>query len=151
MWIPEEVFKTILKSVPRVTVDLIIVRPSGKGFALEFLLAKRKQRPSVGQWFIPGGSILKGERIQKAVRRQLKREMGLTAEKILFVGAMDFFGVNDMNIRYHSVMLLHMVYVEADSKTNPNRENGSVKWFSKINPHWRKTVREALAMAGFTQ
>ena len=61
----------IIDSTPLVSVDLIIKNPNK-----EILLGKRVNRPAQGYWFVPGGRILKNEKILDALKRVSKTEIG---------------------------------------------------------------------------
>lgn len=44
------------------------------------LLVKRKNEPSRGQWSLPGGRIEVGERIEEALKREIKEELKVKIE-----------------------------------------------------------------------
>ena len=67
----KEVFKTIVKNTPLVSIDLCIVC-DGK-----ILLGKRKNDPLKGLFFTPGGSVLKNEPHVDCLKRVAKSELGL--------------------------------------------------------------------------
>lgn len=69
-WIPEEKWTTIVKCVPLVSVDLIVAYDGG------ILLGLRENEPAKGEWFVPGGTVLKNERLEEAVQRVARTEIG---------------------------------------------------------------------------
>jgi 8-oxo-dGTP pyrophosphatase MutT (NUDIX family) len=71
-WLPKPEFDSIFRRVPRLCVEVVIVRP-GRGV----LLTLRDIPPNVGAWHIPGGTVLFGERLHDAVRRVALDELGL--------------------------------------------------------------------------
>lgn len=75
------VFDLIQKSIPIVCVDLVIIR-NIRSNKPEVLLVKRKIYPEAGRWCVIGGRVLKGETLAGAIRRQAKRELGLTVSVI---------------------------------------------------------------------
>jgi colanic acid biosynthesis protein WcaH len=67
-----EQFRSIVQLTPLVSIDLLIVDPSG-----HFLLGLRNNQPAKGYWFVPGGIIFKGEKLEEAFTRILAVETGL--------------------------------------------------------------------------
>lgn len=65
-------FLAVVDRAPLVSVDLVLVR-DGR----EVLLGLRKNRPAQGCWFVPGGRILKNEKIADALIRVASGELGL--------------------------------------------------------------------------
>jgi hypothetical protein len=65
-----EDFLHVVHGSPLVSIDLIARRPDGA-----VLLGYRRNRPAQGFWFVPGGRILKGERMAEALVRILWREL----------------------------------------------------------------------------
>lgn len=67
--IPTDEYGTIVKHVPIISVDLLVHHNGG------LVLGKRKNEPAKGEWFVPGGSVLKGETRQQAVHRVAEEEL----------------------------------------------------------------------------
>src|SRR3990167_6128730 len=70
-WIPEREYRRIERIMPIACVDLIIRRGSG------VLLVKRACEPFRGKWWVPGGRLMRGERVSAAIRRIARQEVGL--------------------------------------------------------------------------
>ena len=68
--IPSAEWKTIVTNVPLVSVDLIVEHDGG------VLLGKRENEPAKGEWFVPGGTVLKNESRVDAVHRVADEELG---------------------------------------------------------------------------
>jgi ADP-ribose pyrophosphatase YjhB (NUDIX family) len=68
---------------PRVGVGAVIVDGA------RVLLVKRGQPPSQGKWSIPGGLIHLGERLEDAVRREIREECGLGVRLLGVCGVID--------------------------------------------------------------
>ena len=68
--IPPEQWETIVANVPLVSVDLIVEYDGG------VLLGKRQNEPAKGEWFVPGGTVLKNESRVDAVHRVAAEELG---------------------------------------------------------------------------
>ena len=70
-WLEKEDYQKMLRSMPVVSIDLIINDEDGR-----ILLGKRNNRPAANHWFVPGGRLFKGEDIPAAVRRISSQELG---------------------------------------------------------------------------
>lgn len=68
--IPPEEWRAIVENVPLVSVDLVVEYDGG------ILLGKRENEPVKGEWFVPGGTVLKNERRVDAVHRVSREELG---------------------------------------------------------------------------
>jgi colanic acid biosynthesis protein WcaH len=84
-WIPPEAWKTVVDSVPLVSVDLIIKYEGG------VLLGLRENEPAKGEWFVPGGTVLKNERLTEAVHRVAEMEVGCDVEIQEQLGVFEHF------------------------------------------------------------
>ena len=84
-WIPAEKWKVIMDNVPIVSVDLIVKRDGG------VLLGLRENEPAKGEWFVPGGTVLKNERLVEAVQRVSRTELGCGVEIIDRLGVYEHF------------------------------------------------------------
>jgi colanic acid biosynthesis protein WcaH len=63
-------YSTIAANVPVVSVDLLVHHNGG------LLLGKRTNKPAKGEYFVPGGTVLKGEGRREAVHRVATAELG---------------------------------------------------------------------------
>src|ERR1700752_4224955 len=81
-------FHTVVRLAPLVSIDLIIRNPRG-----EVLLGLRNNEPAKGFYFVPGGIVLKHERLREAFARILKREINYdaTLEDARLLGAYEHF------------------------------------------------------------
>ena len=87
-------------SQPIVGVGAIITQ-DGK-----ILLAKRGSEPGKGKWSVPGGLVELGEKLSRAVIREVKEETNLDVEVIHLVDAVDNI-IRDPNrkIQFHFVII----------------------------------------------
>jgi colanic acid biosynthesis protein WcaH len=69
--IPEDDWRTVVRAVPIVSVDLIVRHDGG------VVLGKRSNAPARGTWFVPGGRVRKDERLDDAVHRIAETELGV--------------------------------------------------------------------------
>lgn len=68
--IPSEDWAKIVANVPIVSVDLVIEHDGG------VVLGKRENEPAKGEWFVPGGTVLKNESRTDAAHRVAIEELG---------------------------------------------------------------------------
>jgi colanic acid biosynthesis protein WcaH len=125
---PEE-FLRIVDATPLVSIDLIIRNERG-----EVLLGQRLNRPARDFWFVPGGRIWKNERVNEALRRISKREIGVTIDQARLIGAFDhiyednFLGAPDVNTHY--VVLGFEAHLSSSAKLVGDDQHGELKWWS---------------------
>lgn len=114
-----QTFIDIVKATPLVSVDILLVR-GGK----DILLGLRNNRPAQGYWFVPGGRILKNEKIEQALVRIAEKELGIAAlldnEDLqpVFHGAYEHMYddcfAGDIGVSTHYVVLAYKIEVPAD-------------------------------------
>lgn len=71
MFLSKQRFSQVIESTPLVSIDLVIEDESG-----QILLGERLNRPAQGFWFVPGGRILKNEKLADAFVRLTTEELG---------------------------------------------------------------------------
>lgn len=92
-WIDEENWRTIVEHVPIVSVDLVVFHDDA------VLLGTRENEPAKGEWFVPGGRVLKNERRTDAVRRVAREELGTEVEIVESLGTFEhFYEVADVDV-----------------------------------------------------
>lgn len=79
-WISDDEWATIVRNVPIVSVDLVVLIDDG------VVLAKRTNEPAKGEWFVTGGRVRKGERLEGAVHRVAEEELGIEVEIVESLG-----------------------------------------------------------------
>lgn len=84
-WIPAEEWEVIVANVPIVSVDLVVKHEGG------VLLGLRENEPAKGKWFVPGGTVLKNERLVDAVQRVARMELGCEVEIVERLGTYEHF------------------------------------------------------------
>lgn len=129
MIIREEIFKTIVKNTPLVSVDLCIVHD------MEILLGKRKNNPLKGFFFTPGGIILKNETHLNCLKRILRSELGLIIDNLgeaELMGVWDHFYDNSVfgeEISTHYVNLPYYIYCEKRPAVFLDDQHDAFEWF----------------------
>jgi ADP-ribose pyrophosphatase YjhB (NUDIX family) len=128
-FLPAEIHKICLDSVPIVSVDVVIINNQLD----KTLLFKRKSKPLDGIFYTLGGRVLKNESIVDTAIRKLKEEAGITIpKKDLFLGGImeEFFedsiyqgvGTHNVNI-FFGYIASQNVIIQIDS------QHSQVQWF----------------------
>lgn len=145
MEIPKDKYKYILEYMPVVCVDLVIVY-NGKVF-----MAKRVNEPAKNQWFLPGGRILKNERLQDAVIRKAKEEVGLDVKiiKPLIFGEtiFDESSIEGVVSGTHTINVSYLVEASGDNVILDG-QNSEHKWVDRIDESWHPYVKKVLTSSG---
>lgn len=84
--------RSVIRLAPLVAVDLVIRNAKN-----EALLGLRNNEPAKGYYFVPGGMILKNERLGNAFARILQNETGFSAslEDARLLGTFEHFYENN--------------------------------------------------------
>jgi colanic acid biosynthesis protein WcaH len=122
----------VVADTPLVAIDLILERPDG-----QVLMGMRTNRPAQGFWFVPGGRVLKGERLADALGRVVRRELGDAAPVVgwQFVAPYEHFYednfLNAPGIGTHYVVLAHRLVLADDSfMPQPDDQHEELRWFT---------------------
>lgn len=96
------------------------------------LLTKRAIDPQKGFWDLPGGFIEEGESPERALRREMKEELGVEiAIGKLFDIVMDWYLFQEVKF---STLNLYYFAVLRSKKLIPGDDISEAKWFSLENP-----------------
>ena len=72
----------------------------------DLLLIKRGAQPGLGKWSIPGGLVELGEKVEDAMKRETREEVGLDVEPIRLMDAFDSIITDGKGrIQYHFVVV----------------------------------------------
>jgi colanic acid biosynthesis protein WcaH len=128
----DERWLQIVADAPLVAIDLILQRADGR-----VLLGKRANRPAQGFWFVPGGRVLKGERLADALVRIARRELGaaVPVESWQFVAPFEhFYDDNFLNapgIGTQYVVLAHRLTLPDDAFVpQADDQHEELRWFT---------------------
>lgn len=129
MFLAKEVFETVIKSTPLVSIDLVVNNAEG-----QVLLGLRNNRPAQGFWFVPGGRILKDESMADAFARLCRQELGINRAitEANFVGPYQHFYndcVFNVNISTHYVVLAYEIVVDVNELVLPKEQHNEYRWF----------------------
>lgn len=72
----------------------------------QVLLVQRGRQPAYGKWSLPGGLVEVGESLARAVRREVREEVGLNVRVVDLVAALDrVIRIGEEQVEYHYVLL----------------------------------------------
>ncbi len=110
---------------PALTVDIVLFAMYQQ--QLQVLLIKRADAPFVGKWALPGGFVDMDETIDKAARRELEEETGLTK---VFLEQLYTFGAVNRDPRDRVVSVAHFALINRDNHQIKSGSDASdAKWF----------------------
>lgn len=139
-FIPERLYRKIVNCMPIAGVDVIVEYHGG------LLMVKRKEEPSKGKWWFPGGRILKYEHPEKTALRKIMEETGLKGKVIRLLGVYTTNLQRWPGIYHYSV---HLVYhVKANGKVKLNKTSSEWQIFKKIQKNWHKEFRRLVKESG---
>jgi colanic acid biosynthesis protein WcaH len=125
----KEIFKTVVKNTPLVSIDLCIVWDE------KILLGKRKNEPLKGFFFTPGGRIFKNEAHIDCLNRIARSELGLIIndlKQVKLMGVWDHFYNNSVfgnEVSTHYVNLPHYVYYDKKPELMTDDQHDTLEWF----------------------
>lgn len=132
--LPYKEFMRIYSRVPRLCVDLVIKTKKG------IVLSKREFNPNKGLWHLPGGTVLKGERLEDTIKRVALEETGLKIKIIKLLGTIEFLREGPI---LHTVSVAFLVK-PTSGKLRGSKQGRKIKYFSKIPPNTIKEHEEFL-------
>jgi len=123
-------FKTVVKSTPLVSIDLIVRNSKG-----EVLLGKRRNRPAQGYLFVPGGRIHKNETISQAFKRLTSAELSteILESEAKFLGVFEHFYTDSMfdtDMSTHYIVLAYELTIFKFSRQLPVDQHHNYYWLS---------------------
>lgn len=124
----KEIFKTVVKNTPLVSIDLCIV------WEEKILLGKRKNDPLKGFFFTPGGRILKNEAHFDCLKRVARSELGLIIDDLKqaeLMGVWDHFYENSVfgeGVSTHYVNLPHCIYYDKKPEILLDDQHDTFVW-----------------------
>ena len=124
-------FAQVVRNMPLVSIDLIIRNPDHC-----VLVGLRTNEPAKGKWFVPGGVVLKYERLADAFARIVKAEIGLEASinDAKFVGVYEH--LYDSNVLEeegfgtHYVVLAYQLNLDHQPSLVSNPQHSGFRWMT---------------------
>ena len=143
-FIPDDLYRSIISCLPIPFVDVAIVANGS------VLLVKRKAPPARGEWWVPGGRVLKGERMVETALRKAREEVGLEclAGQIIYT-AETIFPDGPFGLPIHSINSCFLLRPK-DPKAGAHLDDTSEdwRWVSSVPPGLHPYVTECLRHAG---
>lgn len=131
MRLPLEEYRRFLSAMPIICVDCLVVNDRG-----EFLLVKRGNEPLMGEYWMPGGRIRKGERLVAAVHRKMREEIGVDVDIVENVGFFEeFYEKTQENAEggVHSISFVYLVKPKSYD-IRLDMQSSAWGWFKEIPP-----------------
>ena len=145
-FISEEEYSKILDLMPICCVDLIVKQEK------QVLLVLRENKPAKNVWSFPGGRIFKGEKLEEAVLRKAKQEIGIDVKILSKIGVYEtiFKEANFKNVNSgtHTINIVFIVEPIKDFKIKLDPTHSKLKWVNKIDNSLYPYVKGVLTDSG---
>lgn len=133
--IPEQDYKNIVEQMPIVCIDAVIMNQKG-----QYLLIRRKNEPLLGEYWVPGGRLLKNESLHDAVLRKVSQELGIGSRIIMPLGVYeDFFDKSPLNpvTGLHTISIVFLLMAESgDVRLDDQSDDWG--WFDQLPERLKK-------------
>lgn len=139
--IPPDEYATIAKHVPVVSVDLLVHHDGG------LLLGKRQNEPAKGRWFVPGGTVLKGEVRRQAVHRVARQELDCEITVEAELGVYDHFYETAASDGVESKQYLATAYVVTPETESfqPDDQHAEFRTFHEPFPEFHEYIERYIS------
>lgn len=139
--IPDAEWEAIVANVPLVSVDLVVRHDGG------LLLGRRENEPAKGEWFVPGGTVLKNERLTETVQRVATTELGCEVRILDELGAFEhFYDSSDVEGVETKHYVAHAFVVETTGPITPDDQHAELRVFDppfdKLHPYVARYVKQ---------
>jgi colanic acid biosynthesis protein WcaH len=128
--LPKTEYRKIMTHMPILCVDGILCNTKG-----QYLLVKRKNAPFLNQYWVPGGRVLKGENLEKALKRKMRQELGITIKKVKPVGYYEGTHLESGHWKLpdgmHAISVVFRAEV-APKKVKLDEQSSDWGWFDKL-------------------
>ena len=132
--LPHDQLRDVVRLAPLAAIDLVI-----RNSRDEILLGLRNNEPAKACYFVPGGMILKNERLRDAFTRILKNETNLTAaiEDARLLGAYEHFYPNNRfgepGYGTHYVVLGYELRLDDTAALRADDQHSALRWWAKAD------------------
>lgn len=110
---------------PMVGVGAVIIEQG------RVLLVQRAQPPQQGQWSLPGGLLEVGERLEDAVRREVREETGLEVEVLSLAGVFERVVPDGAGKTEYHYVLLDYLCRPVGGELRPASDVKAAAWVSR--------------------
>jgi len=131
-YLPHDQLRNVVRLAPLVAIDLVI-----RNARDEILLGLRNNEPAKGCYFVPGGMILKNERLRDAFTRILTTETNFTAtiEDARLLGAYEHFYANnrfgEAGYGTHYVVLGYELKIDDTAALKSDDQHRELRWWTE--------------------
>jgi colanic acid biosynthesis protein WcaH len=129
--LPRDIFAAVVRHTPLVSIDLLL-----RDSKMRLLVGRRRNRPALDTWFVPGGRIGKDERIADAFQRIAASEVGMALEisQGAFVGVFEHIyadnALNEAGYGTHYVVLAYRVAIDGENLRLPRDQHSDYRWLT---------------------
>jgi colanic acid biosynthesis protein WcaH len=144
MWLSNELFRSVVASTPLISIDLVVQNSQG-----QCLLGQRLNRPAKGDWFVPGGRILKNETLDAAFKRLTLEELGKASQRndARLLGVYEHFYSDSVFAdsgtgpdTHYVVLAYQIVLAEGDTLQPPRAQHDAYRWWPLIEMQTNEQV-----------
>jgi|SRR3989344_256812 len=135
-------YKKILRVMPNLAVDAVIV------YRGKFLLLRRAIPPRKGEWWLPGGRVVKSESPAKSAKNKIYEETGVRIRPMRLLG-IDSMYERRWGIKVQTCTFVYLARPIKSLGIRTNFNNTEYQWFEKVNPAWHPYVKKFVHLAGF--
>ncbi|HBA89453.1 MAG TPA: NUDIX hydrolase [Geobacter sp.] len=135
MILSHEEYVRVMETMPVACIDCVVRNDHG-----EYLLVKRDNEPLKGEYWVPGGRLHKGERLEEAVRRKMRQEIGVDVEIIENLGFFEEFfdkTAQDSKGGFHAVSFLFLVR-PLQAEIRLDNQSSDWGWFAELPARLRE-------------
>lgn len=100
----------------------------------QILVVKRNNPPAKGKWWLPGGRVLMGETLEKAIVRIVRQEVGIELKKVKQIAiAEDFFRKGYFDSPCHCVTVIFMATLYGNKiEVKLDSQSSAYGWMKRI-------------------
>lgn len=141
-------YEIIARNVPITSVDLLVHHDGG------LVVGRRQNEPAKGSWFVPGGTVLKGETLREAIHRVAQSELGVDVVIDERLGSYEHFydAAETDGIDSKQYLATAFVVTPRNSALEPDDQHDQLRVvsppFPKLHDYVQRYIRD-LRAAGY--